>query len=153
MAAVVADTHTAVWYFLTDPRLSAGAKTALDTATAFGDPIFVSSISVVEVTYLVEKSRLPALALERLTAALNDPLSGFVVAGLDLAVAMAVRQIPRNVLPDLPDRVIAATALQLNLPLVTRDRRMRAASIETIRSAIYSRSQNRKIDTARPTLQ
>lgn len=32
----------------------------------------------------------------------------------------------------LPDRVIAATALQLGLPLVTRDRRLQSAGIQTI---------------------
>ncbi|MBI3665402.1 MAG: hypothetical protein HY236_04130 [Acidobacteria bacterium] len=41
-------------------------------------------------------------------------------------------QIPGGVIPDLPDRVIAATAIRLNLPLVTRDGRIQAASIETI---------------------
>ncbi|MGH7200282.1 MAG: PIN domain-containing protein [Planctomycetaceae bacterium] len=32
----------------------------------------------------------------------------------------------------MPDRMIAATALHLNLPLVTRDRRIQAANIPTI---------------------
>jgi PIN domain nuclease of toxin-antitoxin system len=31
-----------------------------------------------------------------------------------------------------PDRIIAATALTLNLPLITRDAAIRAAGIETI---------------------
>ncbi len=32
----------------------------------------------------------------------------------------------------MPDRIIAATALHLGLPLVTRDRRLQAAIIQTI---------------------
>jgi predicted nucleic acid-binding protein len=32
----------------------------------------------------------------------------------------------------MPDRIIAATALALGLPLVTRDRKIRAADLETI---------------------
>jgi predicted nucleic acid-binding protein len=32
----------------------------------------------------------------------------------------------------MPDRIIAATALNLGLPLVTRDRRLQAAGIQTI---------------------
>ncbi len=97
-----------------------------------GDPIFVSAISVVEVTYLVEKRRVPPEALERLIAALNDSASGFKVAPLDLRVAVALAIIPRETVPDLPDRVVAATALALRCPLVTRDAQIRAANLDTI---------------------
>jgi predicted nucleic acid-binding protein len=47
-------------------------------------------------------------------------------------VARALRQISREVVPDMPDRIIAATALYFHLPLITRDARIRAASIQTI---------------------
>jgi predicted nucleic acid-binding protein len=32
----------------------------------------------------------------------------------------------------MPDRIIGATALHLGIPLVTRDRRLQSAGIETI---------------------
>jgi predicted nucleic acid-binding protein len=47
-------------------------------------------------------------------------------------VARATEHIPRSIVPDLPDRIIAATALVLGLPLVTADRQIRAAPIPTI---------------------
>jgi hypothetical protein len=50
MVAVVADTHTIVWYLRELPRLSEAALAALDGATAAGDPIYVSSISVANAT-------------------------------------------------------------------------------------------------------
>lgn len=65
-------------------------------------------------------------------SALTDPTSSFAVVSLDLAIAQGIRQIPRNLLPDMPDRIIAATALHLNLPLVTRDQRIQAVGIKTI---------------------
>lgn len=43
-----------------------------------------------------------------------------------------MRRIPRNQLPDMPDRMIAATALHLGLPLITIDARIRRANIQTI---------------------
>ena len=46
--------------------------------------------------------------------------------------AEALRTIPGNDIPDMPDRIIAATALHLGLPLVTRDRRLQSAGIQTI---------------------
>ncbi len=66
MPAIVADTHAAVWYLTNNPKLSARAAEALDAATASGEPIFIASISLVELTYLVEKGRIPAEARKRL---------------------------------------------------------------------------------------
>jgi predicted nucleic acid-binding protein len=40
--------------------------------------------------------------------------------------------IPRADVPDLPDRIIAATAVYLGVPLISRDRAIRASSVETI---------------------
>jgi PIN domain nuclease of toxin-antitoxin system len=132
MAALVADTHAVLWYIFSDPRLSAFAAGAMDAATAEGDPIYVPSICLVEATYLVEKGRVPPVALERLTSALHNPQAGFRSAPLDLDVAFHVRNIPRELVPDMPDRIISATALALKLPLVTRDGKIRAANIQTI---------------------
>jgi predicted nucleic acid-binding protein len=46
---------------------------------------------------------------------------------LDAAAAQAVQKISRSAVPDMPDRIIAATALRLNAELVTRDHRLHAA--------------------------
>jgi PIN domain nuclease of toxin-antitoxin system len=132
MSGVVADTHAAVWYLLESETLSSKALAVLDETTQEGDPVYVASISVVEVIYLVEKGRLPTVAMERLNRALIDPDAGFVLVPLDLAVAQAIQQIPRDIVPDMPDRIIAATALHLKLPLVTRDGDIQAAGIKTI---------------------
>ena len=40
--------------------------------------------------------------------------------------------VSRDVVPDMPDGIIAATALHLGLPLVTRDQRIQSAGIKTI---------------------
>jgi PIN domain nuclease of toxin-antitoxin system len=132
MTAVVADTHAAIWYLLHPERLSPRAVVALDDAAASGDPVYMSAISFVEVIYLVEKGRLPEAALLRLHHALTDPEPPFVVAPLDMAVAQAMRSIPREVVPDMPDRIIAATALHLHVPLISRDRHIQMAEITTI---------------------
>ena len=135
MAAVVVDTHAAVWYLLNAKSLSSNAQRAMDEAVQAGDPVYVSSISfisLVEVVYLVEKGKLPAVVLDRLTRALSEPDSGFVIAPPNLAVALAIPQISRETVPDMPDRIIAATALDLGLRLVTRDSEISNTGIETI---------------------
>lgn len=86
-----------------------------------------------EISYLVEKGRLAQEVLIRVLNALDDPNVGIVLAPLDRSISATVRQIDRITVPDIPDRIIAATALSLNLPLVTCDLKIRAlTSIATI---------------------
>jgi PIN domain nuclease of toxin-antitoxin system len=133
MVAVVADTHTIIWYLREATQSSKVALASLDGAVQSGEPIYLSAISVVEVAYLVERYRLPEVAFEELMNALSDPVTGLEIVPLSLEIAQTLRQIPRNVVPDMPDRIIAATARHLNLPLVTRDARIQAlTTIQTI---------------------
>jgi PIN domain nuclease of toxin-antitoxin system len=132
MPAVVVDTHTIVWYLSADPRLSASAADALDAATAAGEGIHVPSICLVALTYLVEKGRLPIAARDRLIHELDDPTAPCLLAPLDRAVADALELVSRLEVPDLPDRIVAATAVALRAPLISRDRKIRASQVSTI---------------------
>lgn len=131
MSAVVADTHALVWYLFDQERLSSAATQALDAAAEGPDAIWVSAISLVEITYLVEKGRLPAAVLARVVA-LVDAASGLSVTPVDSAVARALAAVPRAEVPDMPDRIIAATAVHLGVPLVSRDRKIVASCVRTI---------------------
>ncbi len=131
MSAVL-DTHTVLWYLENSKELSAIARTLIEDAIRDARDVRVSAISLVETVYLVERRRLPLAALERLRSALTDSNSGLFVASVDAGVANVLENIPRDIVPDMPDRIIAATALHLGLPLVTRDRRLQAAGIKTI---------------------
>jgi PIN domain nuclease of toxin-antitoxin system len=132
MANLIADTHAAVWYLQTSNRLSPAAQRAMDDAANAGDLVYVSSISLVKIVYWLKKGKLPAVVIERLTAALSDPDAAFAIAALDEPAALAVQRISRDIVPDMPDRIIAATALSLGFPLVTRDSAISKAGITTI---------------------
>jgi len=132
VTSVVGDTHALLWYLLDDPRLSSAAVAAFDGATKAGRTIYVPSMCIVEATYLVEKGRIVPAALAVMDDVLGDPASPLRMIELNHAVATAVRRVSRQAVPDLPDRVIAATALALGLPLITRDGKIRASGIETI---------------------
>jgi predicted nucleic acid-binding protein len=82
--------------------------------------------------YRVERGRIAADAFERFVRELNQDRPAFKVIPLDYDVAGALRSVPQDVVPDMPDRIIAATAIHLGLPLVTRDRRLQAAGSQTI---------------------
>jgi len=131
--AVVLDTHAVIWYLSDSKDLSPTARLIIETTERNGEDVFVSAISLVEIVYLTERGRLPQAALDRLANALKDSTRSLVVAPLDGAVAEAVKTIPRDVVPDMPDRIIAATAVRLNAELVTRDRRLHTAG--ALRSA------------------
>ena len=81
---------------------------------------------------MVERGRIAADAFARFVTELEAPSPAFTVVALDYRIASIMREIPRDLVPDMPDRIIAATAMHLGLPLVTRDRRLQSAGIKTI---------------------
>ncbi len=133
MTSVVADTHTLIWYVFDLQRLSETALTALEQAVNTGNPIYVSAITVIEIAYLVEKGRFAEEVLTRILNALDDPNIGIILVPLDRNISGTIRQINRVTVPDMPDRIIAATAFSLGIPLVTRDLKIQAlTTIKTI---------------------
>ena len=132
MVAGVADTHAAVWYLFGDPRLSATAKAFIDQTAAMRRTIQLAPISLAEVIYLIEKNRLPASAYADLRRALANPYHVLKEAPFTAEVVEAMRRIPRESVPDMPDRIVAATAVYLGVPVISRDGRIWASSIQTI---------------------
>jgi len=132
MIAGIADTHTALWYLLDDERLSVAAGDFIDQADAAGRRIVVSAISLADIVYLVEKNRLPANAYTDLKAALVDPDHVFKEAPLTLETVDAMRQVLRAEVPDMPDRIVAATAVYFGVPVISRDGRIRTSNVHTV---------------------
>jgi PIN domain nuclease of toxin-antitoxin system len=92
----------------------------------------LSPISLAEIVYLVEKNRLPATACQDLKSALADP--GFVIAEkpFHIVIVGAMMNVSRADVPDMPDRIVAATGLYFGVPVVSRDGRIRSSSVKTI---------------------
>ncbi|MCC6126422.1 MAG: PIN domain-containing protein [Pirellulales bacterium] len=70
--------------------------------------------------------------LPRLDSILQSGASEIQVVSVSANTAQILRSIARQSVPDMPDRIIAATAIELNLPLVTRDRKIQALQVKTI---------------------
>ena len=128
----IADTHALIWYLLNDPRLSTIARSAFTDAAAQGLYVGLPSISVVEIIYLTEKNRISQTALSLLQSQLKSKQTVLQVVPLDEAIAFRVQQIPRNLVPEMPDRIITATALQYNLPLLSRDHKIQATGLNIL---------------------
>jgi PIN domain nuclease of toxin-antitoxin system len=132
MPGAVADTHAVVWYLLDSPRLSAPASAQFEKCQMTGATVGVSSMSIIEIIYLVEKGRIPPATLPLLEKRLTEPGALLEIIPISHAVASTVQQVPRAQVPELPDRVIAATALHLGVPLISRDSKIHLSSVDTI---------------------
>ena len=70
--------------------------------------------------------------LDRLLREVDAEDALLAEVAFDRHVGTAMTRIPREIVPELPDRIIAATALHLNLPVITRDRRIRVSGLESV---------------------
>jgi len=132
MSAIVIDTHVLIWYLFEPEKLSFLARDTIETTLDFAHPVYIPAISIVEIIYLMEKGRISFTTLTALQQVLNDEQFSFVIAPLDEYVAFALQHIDRQAIPDMPDRIIAATALARHLPLVTCDEKICSYKLHTI---------------------
>lgn len=130
---VVADTHTIIWYVDAPAHLTVTAAQALDDAADdAAQRIFISAISLIELQYLTEKNRINPAVLPKVLAEIDDLQPIIEVIPIDRAIADHLALIPRQTVPEMPDRIIAATALMLGVPLVTADTKIRLLTNITI---------------------
>jgi len=92
----------------------------------------VSAISLVEILYLEEKHRLPAGVLARLADELAATGGTLAEVPVCTPVIQSMSLVSRAEIPDMPDRIIAGTAVHLRVPLISRDAKIRASAVATI---------------------
>lgn len=120
---IVADTHTFLWWGGARKLLS---RTALD-ALASADRVAISSVTGWEIGMLVAKGRLD-LAQDPLIW-IFETLRRTGVEVVPLPLETAVRAAEFQQLRDPADQIIVATALHLDVPLVTKDHRIRDSGL------------------------
>jgi PIN domain nuclease of toxin-antitoxin system len=131
-AAAVADTHAIIWYLFGDNRLSATAKGFIESAVLSRRKILVSSITLAEIVYLTEKSRIQEIVYHEMLRALANPRHVLAEAPLTAGIVESMRKVPRSQVPDMPDRIVAATGLYFGIPVISRDSRILASNTTTI---------------------
>jgi hypothetical protein len=67
-----------------------------------------------------------------LKAALDDPDHVFKEVSFTGEIVDATRRVPRTEVPDMPDRIVAATGVYFGVPVISRDGRIRASNVQTI---------------------
>ena len=76
--------------------------------------------------------RLPASAFDDLRSALDNPKHVFKEAPFTSDIVRAMQQVSRDDVPDMPDRIVAATALYLGVPVISRDGKIRASNVPSV---------------------
>jgi len=132
MSHYVTDTHALYWHLIESPKLSPTAKKIFQDTDIGKHKILIPSIVLIEMIYLVEKGRIDSSSVNKVLELLDTVDGSYDVAPLDKDIAKSLQDIPRNDIPDMPDRIITATAYQLNLSLITRDNNIKNSGIVTV---------------------
>ena len=121
---IVLDTHAWVWFVDNPGRLSAPARKAIEAALA-ASSILISSISSWEVAMLAATGRLKLTIDVRDWIAKCEALPFFNFVPVDNAIFVRSVFQPGPLHADPADRIIIATALMKDIPIVTQDQRIR----------------------------
>jgi PIN domain nuclease of toxin-antitoxin system len=119
VSTVLLDTHVVHWWSAEPQRVSARAREALDEA----DELAIAAISWFELAWLARHERI----------VVNIPIRSWLLGlaaqlrtiAVTPAVADSAVALPSSFPGDPADRLIYATAIEYDLPLVTKDRAIR----------------------------
>ena len=132
MSQYVTDTHALCWHLTEDPKLSAMAKKIFQDADSGVHQILIPSIVLIEMVYLAEKGRISDSSLNQVLELIDIIGGSYDEVPLNKDTVKALQNVPRADVPDMPDRIITATAYQLDLPLITKDEKIRNSRVVSV---------------------
>jgi len=112
----VTDTHSLVWYFTEDARLS---KKAFDTfeGTVKSGTVIVPAVVLAEIMFIAKKGRVTLTFEETLKKI--EGYENFEIAPLDAEILTIADKIETDL--EMHDKLIVATALYYEAALITKD--------------------------------
>jgi len=113
----VVDTHSLVWYFTKDKRLSKRVKEIIQKGERGREEIILPSIVLLEAIAISEKKRIK-FDIKKLFEFLES-LPNLIIADLNLELIKEVAKTPKIL--DLHDRVIVAVSQIYEAVILTRD--------------------------------
>lgn len=128
---ILLDTHVVVWLASGDARLSRPAQAAIDEARRSVRGLAISDFTLFELSMLFRKKRF-SLAVSP-ESFLGEMERRFVILPITANIALQAFALPATYPKDPADRIIGATALVEDIPLITADRDIRnSRAIPTI---------------------
>jgi PIN domain nuclease of toxin-antitoxin system len=120
----VTDTHSLVWYFMENPRLSKKALKVFEKTVKEGT-IIIPTVVLAEIMYIAKKGRITMSFTE--TVKKIEDIENFEITPLDLDILKKADEIDREL--EMHDRLIAATALFFDVPLITKDQTIKESDL------------------------
>ncbi len=129
---IVIDTHVIVWDALQPGKISKKARRMIDRANETGE-IIVADISLWEIAMLMKMKRLRIDATYSEFIRLVKSANHYSIQAITPEIADLSVSLSSEINLDPADRLICATAIHLNVPLITADSNLiNAKSIETV---------------------
>ncbi len=120
----VTDTHSLIWYFIESPRLSRKALKVFEKTVKEGT-IIVPTVVLAEIMFIAKKGRITMTFSE--TVQRLEVSENFVITPLDLDILNTADKIEHDL--EMHDKLIAATALFLDVPIITKDEVIKGSGI------------------------
>lgn len=112
----VTDTHSLVWYFTEDARLSKKAFDAFEGTVKSGT-VIVPAVVLAEIMFIAKKGRVTLTFEETLKKI--ERYENFDIAPLDAEILTIADKIEADL--EMHDKLIVATALYYEAALITKD--------------------------------
>ncbi|MCU1302263.1 MAG: PilT protein-like protein [Candidatus Sulfotelmatobacter sp.] len=120
---ILLDTHVVIWLAQDYKRISRTAQAAIEDARNKDRGLAVADITLVEIARLASHGRINLAP--NVETVLSEVERRFVILPITSKIAMQAFALPANYPKDPVDRVIGATALIEDIPLITADREIR----------------------------
>ncbi len=120
----VTDTHSLVWYFTEDSRLSQKGMEAFERTVDKG-MIIIPTVVLAEIMFIAKKGRITLTFKETLERIEN--YENYHIAPLDIEILKAADNIKLYL--EMHDKLIVATALYFEAGLITKDVQITKARI------------------------
>ncbi len=120
----VTDTHSLVWYFTEDCRLSKNALKAFEGTIKEGI-IIIPTVVLAEIMFIAKKGRIPITFEEALKKI--EEYENFDIAPMDVDILKVADKIGTDI--EMHDKIIVATAIFFNAALITKDKLIKEAKI------------------------
>jgi PIN domain nuclease of toxin-antitoxin system len=120
---ILLDTHVVVWLALEPHRISRPGQAAIDKARRAVRGLAISDFTLVELSMLFRKKQFELIVNPK--AFLSEVERRFVVLPITANIALQALELPGTYPKDPADRIIGATALIEDIPLITADQAIR----------------------------